>query len=76
MGQVGIDPEDKRLIGVLVMLASVVNFLVLGLLVVVGAREVSAFDHSHSSWDSLLQEHVSGGLVDYQSFLGNESRLD
>lgn len=58
------------------MRTSVVKLLVLGLLVMVGFREVSAFDHSHTSWDSLLREHVSGGLVDYQSLLGDEQRLD
>lgn len=57
------------------MLASVVKCLVLGLLTVVCTREVSAFDHDHTNWDSLLQEHVFGGLVNYRSFLGDEARL-
>lgn len=58
------------------MLASVVKFLVFGLITVMGTREASAFDHDHTNWDSLLQEHVFGGLVNYQSFLGDEVRFD
>lgn len=34
------------------------------------------FDHSHAAWDSLLQEYVKEGWVDYSGLLQDRARLD
>ncbi|EQA35874.1 PF04784 family protein [Leptospira inadai serovar Lyme str. 10] len=37
---------------------------------------LSAFDHKHADWDTLLKKHVRKGLVDYVAFKKDISSLD